>query len=120
MPAPTRTARPVHVPLSAREEQVLKCIAAGDSNKLIARTLRTEAAWCDDVRTPAVEFQLRTEDMHAVAEAGIAAHWMYKASAKDSGRADEAQRLGAMWLQSLIDALCEVQLTCEKCGVEPI
>jgi LuxR family maltose regulon positive regulatory protein len=39
MPAPTRTARPVHVPLSAREEQVLKCIAAGDSNKLIARTL---------------------------------------------------------------------------------
>jgi guanosine-3',5'-bis(diphosphate) 3'-pyrophosphohydrolase len=51
----------------------------------------------------AVEFQLRTEDMHAVAEAGIAAHWMYKANAKDSGRADEAQRLGAMWLQSLID-----------------
>jgi GTP pyrophosphokinase/guanosine-3',5'-bis(diphosphate) 3'-pyrophosphohydrolase len=49
----------------------------------------------------AVEFQLRTEEMHAVAEAGIAAHWMYKAGT--NGRADEAQRLGAMWLQSLID-----------------
>jgi guanosine-3',5'-bis(diphosphate) 3'-pyrophosphohydrolase len=50
----------------------------------------------------AVEFQVRTEEMHAVAEAGIAAHWMYKAGAQ-SGRPDEAQRLGAMWLQSLID-----------------
>ena len=50
----------------------------------------------------AVEFQMRTEEMHAVAEAGIAAHWMYKAGAQ-SGRPDEAQRLGAMWLQSLID-----------------
>src|SRR5471030_1711617 len=49
----------------------------------------------------AVEFQVRTEEMHAVAEAVIAAHWMYKAGA--SGRADEAQRLGAMWLQSLIE-----------------
>src|ERR1700744_528442 len=50
----------------------------------------------------AVEFQVRTEEMHAVAEAGIAAHWMYKAGAQ-AGRPDEAQRLGAMWLQSLID-----------------
>ena len=50
----------------------------------------------------AVEFQIRTEEMHAVAEAGIAAHWMYKAGPQ-AGRADEAQRLGAMWLQSLID-----------------
>ena len=50
----------------------------------------------------AVEFQVRTEEMHAVAEAGIAAHWMYKAGAQ-SNRPDEAQRLGAMWLQSLID-----------------
>jgi GTP diphosphokinase / guanosine-3',5'-bis(diphosphate) 3'-diphosphatase len=51
----------------------------------------------------AVEFQVRTEQMHAVAEKGIAAHWLYKA--KDGGpvHAQEAQRLGAMWLQSLID-----------------
>src|SRR6201995_3894927 len=51
----------------------------------------------------AVEFQVRTEEMHAVAEAGIAAHWMYKAVTPATGRPDEAQRLGAMWLQSLID-----------------
>ncbi|MBW8758981.1 MAG: bifunctional (p)ppGpp synthetase/guanosine-3',5'-bis(diphosphate) 3'-pyrophosphohydrolase [Burkholderiales bacterium] len=50
----------------------------------------------------AVEFQVRTEEMHAVAEAGIAAHWMYKVGPQ-GGRPDEAQRLGAMWLQSLID-----------------
>src|SRR5204863_10037062 len=48
----------------------------------------------------AVEFQIRTEPMHAVAETGIAAHWMYKTKDKDS---DEAQRLGTMWLQSLLD-----------------
>ncbi len=47
-----------------------------------------------------VEFQIRTEAMHAVAETGIAAHWMYKTDAKS---ASEAQRLGAMWLQSLLD-----------------
>ena len=51
----------------------------------------------------AVEFQVRTEEMHAVAEAGIAAHWMYKVGTKEAGRPDEAQRLGALWLQSLID-----------------
>jgi GTP diphosphokinase / guanosine-3',5'-bis(diphosphate) 3'-diphosphatase len=49
----------------------------------------------------AVEFQIRTEPMHAVAEKGIAAHWMYKAGV--SGHAQDAQRLGAMWLQSLVD-----------------
>jgi len=48
----------------------------------------------------AVEFQIRTALMHAVAESGIAAHWLYKTKDKDS---DEAQRLGTMWLQSLLD-----------------
>ncbi|MBP6251238.1 MAG: bifunctional (p)ppGpp synthetase/guanosine-3',5'-bis(diphosphate) 3'-pyrophosphohydrolase [Rubrivivax sp.] len=48
-----------------------------------------------------VEFQLRTEAMHAVAEKGIAAHWLYK-SDKAHTVAD-AQRLGTMWLQSLLD-----------------
>ncbi len=51
----------------------------------------------------AVEFQIRTEPMHAVAEKGIAAHWMYKTKRNGPQHAQEAQRLGAMWLQSLID-----------------
>ncbi len=49
----------------------------------------------------AIEFQIRTEQMHAVAESGIAAHWMYKSKAKH--QADEAQRLGTLWLKSLLD-----------------
>lgn len=47
-----------------------------------------------------VEFQIRTEPMHAVAEKGIAAHWLYKTG--EDG-VSEAQRLGALWLQSLVD-----------------
>ncbi|HET9977851.1 MAG TPA: bifunctional (p)ppGpp synthetase/guanosine-3',5'-bis(diphosphate) 3'-pyrophosphohydrolase [Burkholderiaceae bacterium] len=48
----------------------------------------------------AVEFQIRTEPMHAVAESGIAAHWMYKSK---SAAKDDPQRLGASVLKSLID-----------------
>lgn len=51
----------------------------------------------------AVEFQIRTEPMHAVAEKGIAAHWMYKLGDKVQAQAQDAQRLGALWLQSLVD-----------------
>ena len=52
----------------------------------------------------AVEFQIRTEAMHMVAESGIAAHWLYKHNPKSSGSgALEAQRLGQMWLKSLLD-----------------
>ncbi len=50
----------------------------------------------------AVEFQMRTEAMHAVAEKGIAAHWIYKTGDKNNAAAD-AQRLSTMWLQSLLD-----------------
>ena len=47
-----------------------------------------------------VEFQLRTQAMHMVAESGVAAHWLYKTNDSDSASAD---RLGSQWLQSLLD-----------------
>ena len=47
-----------------------------------------------------IEFQMRTEAMHVVAESGVAAHWLYKAVDPDS---DASQRLGTQWLQSLLD-----------------
>jgi GTP pyrophosphokinase len=47
-----------------------------------------------------VEFQIRTEAMHVVAESGVAAHWLYKANEPDGPTTD---RLGAKWLQSLLD-----------------
>ena len=49
----------------------------------------------------AVEFQIRTEAMHMVAEKGIAAHWLYKSS--ELTGANEAQRAGTVSLQSLLD-----------------
>jgi guanosine-3',5'-bis(diphosphate) 3'-pyrophosphohydrolase len=55
----------------------------------------------------AVEFQMRTETMHSVAEAGIAAHWLYKSGEKagrdKAGAGIDAQRLSTMWLQSLLE-----------------
>jgi GTP pyrophosphokinase len=38
--------------------------------------------------------------MHVVAESGVAAHWLYKATDPQS---DASQRLGTQWLQSLLD-----------------
>jgi len=48
-----------------------------------------------------VEFQLRTEAMHLVAEAGVAAHWLYKEVAQ--GDVTHHDRMGSKWLQSLLD-----------------
>ncbi len=46
-----------------------------------------------------IEFQIRTEAMDLVAEAGVAAHWLYKVGRHDG----EASELGTQWLQSLLD-----------------
>ena len=48
-----------------------------------------------------IEFQMRTEAMDLVAESGVAAHWLYKASGHQAGKTGE--RLGTQWLQSLLD-----------------
>lgn len=61
-----------------------------------------------------VEFQIRTEDMHAVAETGIAAHWRYKMNGgKGPNPGEVAQRLGSMWLKSLMDIQNETRDSAE-------
>ena len=47
-----------------------------------------------------IEFQMRTEAMHIVADSGVAAHWLYKVSDPDGQNSD---RMGTQWLQSLLD-----------------
>jgi GTP diphosphokinase / guanosine-3',5'-bis(diphosphate) 3'-diphosphatase len=47
-----------------------------------------------------LEVQIRTEDMHKVAESGIAAHWQYKAGEDgDRSHSDRARE----WLQQLVE-----------------
>ena len=50
-----------------------------------------------------IEFQIRTDAMDLVAEAGVAAHWLHKADHDGSARARAGQELGTRWLQSLLD-----------------
>ncbi|HZS81108.1 MAG TPA: bifunctional (p)ppGpp synthetase/guanosine-3',5'-bis(diphosphate) 3'-pyrophosphohydrolase [Herbaspirillum sp.] len=47
-----------------------------------------------------VEFQIRTQDMHHVAESGVAAHWLYK---NGEGSLTDLQQRTHIWLQSLLD-----------------
>ena len=47
-----------------------------------------------------VEFQIRTQDMHRVAEGGVAAHWLYK---NDDSDLSELQSRTHQWLQSLLE-----------------
>ena len=58
----------------------------------------------------AVEFQIRSQAMHAVAEKGIAAHWMYKEA---DGDAQANPQQAAVWLQSLIDIQQETRDSAE-------
>lgn len=47
-----------------------------------------------------IEFQIRTHEMHRVAESGVAAHWLYKTVDSDL---NDLQRKTHQWLQSLLD-----------------
>jgi GTP pyrophosphokinase len=52
------------------------------------------------------EVQIRTEEMHRVAEQGIAAHWKYKEGRKDAG-GEEDQRIA--WLRHLLEWIQEMR-----------
>jgi len=52
-----------------------------------------------------VEIQIRTWEMHRVAEEGIAAHWLYKEKKGDRDRFDEA----FMWLRQLMESQKEMK-----------
>ena len=47
-----------------------------------------------------VEVQIRTEQMHHLAESGVASHWMYK---DDADKLSELQKQTHRWLQSLLE-----------------
>jgi GTP pyrophosphokinase len=47
-----------------------------------------------------VEFQIRTQEMHRVAESGVAAHWLYKT---DDTSLTDLQSRTHQWLQSLLE-----------------
>jgi len=52
-----------------------------------------------------VEIQIRTWEMHRVAEEGIAAHWLYKEKKHDRDRFDEA----FTWLRTLMESQKEMK-----------
>jgi guanosine-3',5'-bis(diphosphate) 3'-pyrophosphohydrolase len=47
-----------------------------------------------------LEIQIRTEQMHRLAESGVASHWMYK---DDTDKLSELQKQTHQWLQSLLE-----------------
>jgi guanosine-3',5'-bis(diphosphate) 3'-pyrophosphohydrolase len=51
-----------------------------------------------------IEFQVRTRKMHEIAEAGVAAHWLYKNGGADL---NDVQTRAHQWLKSLLDIQSE-------------
>ncbi len=51
-----------------------------------------------------IEFQIRTEAMHRIAESGVAAHWLYKTPGDKPG---PEQLQANAWVQSLLDIQSE-------------
>jgi GTP pyrophosphokinase len=47
-----------------------------------------------------IEIQIRTQEMHKIAEAGVASHWLYRSS---DASLSELQQKTHQWLQSLIE-----------------
>jgi GTP pyrophosphokinase len=51
-----------------------------------------------------IEIQIRTQEMHKVAEAGVASHWIYKSAESDP---KDVQLKTHQWLQSLLEIQSE-------------
>ena len=65
-------------------------------------------------RAPTSSSRCAPRPMHAVAETGVAAHWLYKAS--DAAATTRRERLGTKWLQSLLDIQNETRDAAEFLG----
>jgi GTP pyrophosphokinase len=50
-----------------------------------------------------LEIQIRTQDMHEMAEFGVAAHWMYKQRPAANGKPGPAGEEKIKWLRSMLD-----------------
>src|SRR4030095_2915556 len=67
-----------------------------------------------------VEIQIRTWDMHRIAEEGIAAHWLYKEKKSGKDKLDESR----VWLRQLLETHGDVQdarelMDAVRVGLEP-
>ena len=51
-----------------------------------------------------IEVQIRTLEMHKIAEAGVASHWLYK---ENDGQINDLHRKTHQWLQSLLEMQSE-------------
>jgi len=51
-----------------------------------------------------IEIQIRSQDMHKIAEAGVASHWLYKSG---DASINEMQQKTHQWLQSLLEIQSE-------------
>ncbi len=51
-----------------------------------------------------IEIQIRTAEMHRIAENGVASHWLYKSSDSDF---NELHSKTSQWIQSLVEALSD-------------
>jgi GTP pyrophosphokinase len=55
-----------------------------------------------------IEMQIRTDEMHRIAEAGVASHWLYKSSDSDlNSNLNDMHLRTHQWLQGLLETLSE-------------
>ncbi len=50
-----------------------------------------------------LEIQIRTQEMHEMAEFGVAAHWVYKQGARGEGAEESGDDAKLKWLRSMLD-----------------